>query len=194
MPLPPSSILYPRSLPNKMTIEGETQMTDMPKVTKGTEPDIQANPTSEPCIMLVFGASGDLTKRLLVPALYNLACDGLLADNFALLGAAMDPLTTESFRQRMSEDIKRFHTRQAFDQAVWDKLVSRFHYTRAAFDDAGAFQKLKAEVATLDREHHIGGNVLFYFATAPRFFGLLCEQLHKAGFKDGPGWKRIIVE
>ena len=153
-----------------------------------------ANPASQPCVLLIFGASGDLTKRLLVPALYNLACDGLLSENFALLGAAMDPLTTESFRQRMSEDIKRFHTRQAFDQAVWDKLVSRFHYTRAGFDDAGAFQKLKAEVATLDREHQIGGNVLFYFATAPRFFGLLCEQLDKAGFKDGPGWKRIIVE
>jgi glucose-6-phosphate 1-dehydrogenase len=129
-----------------------------------------------------------------VPALYNLACDGLLADDFALLGAAIDPLTTESFRQRMSEDIKRFHTRQTFDQAVWDRLVSRFSYMQAGFDDAGAFQKLKTEVAKLDRDHHTGGNVLFYFATAPRFFGLLGEQLHKAGFKEGAGWKRIIVE
>jgi glucose-6-phosphate 1-dehydrogenase len=153
-----------------------------------------SNPTSQPCVMLIFGASGDLTKRLLVPALYNLACDGLLSEQFALLGAAMDPLTTESFRQRMNEDIKRFHTRQSFDQAVWDKLVARFHYMQAGFDDAGAFSKLKAEVAKLDREQNIGGNVLLYFATAPRFFGLLCEQLHEAGFKDGPGWKRIIVE
>jgi glucose-6-phosphate 1-dehydrogenase len=153
-----------------------------------------SNPTSQPCVMLIFGASGDLTKRLLVPALYNLACDGLLSENFAVLGAAMDPLTTESFRQRMSDDIKRFHTRPAFDQPTWDALVRRFHYMPAAFDDAGAFQRLKAEVARLDREHGTGGNVLLYFATAPRFFGLLCEQLHKAGFKDGPGWKRIIVE
>jgi glucose-6-phosphate 1-dehydrogenase len=170
-------------------------MTHGAQVSRGHGVDRDAdNPASQPCVLLIFGASGDLTKRLLVPALYNLACDGLLSENFALLGAAMDPLTTESFRQRMSEDIKRFHTRQAFDQAVWDKLVARFHYTRAAFDDAGAFQKLKAEVAALDREHQIGGNVLFYFATAPRFFGLLCEQLDKAGFKEGPGWKRIIVE
>jgi glucose-6-phosphate 1-dehydrogenase len=153
-----------------------------------------ASPTTEPCVMLIFGASGDLTKRLLVPALYNLACDGLLCESFALLGAAIDPLTTESFRQRMSEDIKRFHTRRTFDQAVWDKLVSRFNYMQAGFDDAGAFEKLKAEVARLDGQYEVGGNVLFYFATAPRFFGLLCEQLDKAGFKDGPGWKRIIVE
>jgi glucose-6-phosphate 1-dehydrogenase len=144
--------------------------------------------------MLVFGASGDLTKRLLVPALYNLACDGLLSDRFALLGAAMDPLTTDSFRARMSEDIKKFHTRHTFDQATWDKLVSRFHYLPAGFADADGFARLKTEVARLDAQYQTGGNALFYFATAPRFFGLICEQLHKGGFKDGPGWKRIIVE
>jgi glucose-6-phosphate 1-dehydrogenase len=161
--------------------------------TRGAEPET-ANPTSEPCVLLIFGASGDLTKRLLVPALYNLACDGLLSDRFALLGASMDPLTTESFRARMSEDIRKFHTRNAFDQPAWDDLVARFHYTPAGFDDLGAFQRLKTEVAALDARHGIGGNVLFYFATAPRFFGLICEQLYRAGFQDGPGWKRIIVE
>jgi glucose-6-phosphate 1-dehydrogenase len=161
--------------------------------TRGAEPEA-ASPTSEPCVLLIFGASGDLTKRLLVPALYNLACDGLLSDRFALLGASMDPLTTESFRARMSEDIRKFHTRNAFDQAVWDDLIARFHYTPAGFDDLGAFQRLKTEVAALDARQGIGGNVLFYFATAPRFFGLICEQLYRAGFQDGPGWKRIIVE
>lgn len=154
----------------------------------------ETNPTSQPFVMLVFGASGDLTKRLLVPALYNLACDGLLSENFALLGSAMDPLTTESYRERMSADIRKFHTRQEFDQKVWDKLVSRFHYIPAGFDDLAAFQKLRAEVQRLDAEYGCGGNVLFYFATAPRFFGLLCDNLHKSGFKEGPGWKRIIVE
>jgi glucose-6-phosphate 1-dehydrogenase len=170
-------------------------VSDRAQVTAALTDDAEgSNPTSQPCVLLVFGASGDLTKRLLVPAIYNLACDGLLADRFALLGAAMDPLTTDSFRARMSEDIKRFHTRHAFDQAVWDRLVSRFHYLPAGFADANGFAKLRTEVARLDAEYQIGGNVLFYFATAPRFFGLICEQLHRAGFKDGPGWKRIIVE
>lgn len=153
-----------------------------------------ANVTSQSCVMLIFGASGDLTKRLLVPALYNLACDGLLHENFALLGSAMDPLTTESFRERMTNDIKKFHTRKEFDQKVWDKLVSRFHYTPSTFSDLAVFQKLKEEVAELDKKFKCGGNVLFYFAVAPRFFGLLCDNLHKTGFKDSPGWKRIIVE
>ncbi|MBE7464267.1 MAG: glucose-6-phosphate dehydrogenase [Planctomycetes bacterium] len=152
------------------------------------------NPTSNPCIMLIFGASGDLTKRLLVPAMYNLACDGLLSDNFAVLGSAMDKLTTEEWRARMNEDIKKFHTRKEFDQAVWDKLVSRFHYIPAGFADLDAFQTLKKKVAELNEQHQAQGNVLFYFATAPRFFGLICDNLNKAGFREGAGWKRIIVE
>ena len=168
-------------------------MTQSAAVSRAVVDDI-SSPTSQPCVMLVFGASGDLTKRLLVPALYNLACDGLLSDRFALLGAAMDELTTDVFRARMSEDIGKFHTRHAFDAGAWDDLVRRFHYLPAAFTDLNAFEKLRAEVARLDAEYGCGGNVLFYFAVAPRFFGLLCEQLHKVGFKDGPGWKRIIVE
>ena len=64
----------------------------------------------EPCLMVLFGASGDLTKRLLIPALYNLACDGLLPKRFALCGVAMDPLTTEQFRETMAGDIRRFST------------------------------------------------------------------------------------
>ena len=153
-----------------------------------------SSPPSQPCVMLIFGASGDLTKRLLVPALYNLACDGLLSENFRVLGTAMEPWTTEAFRERMSTEIKKFHTRKEFDQAAWDKLVARFHYIPGGFTDKGLFQTLKARVAELDTECGAGGNVLFYFAVAPRFFGLLCDNLHEAGFKDGAGWKRIIVE
>jgi glucose-6-phosphate 1-dehydrogenase len=155
-------------------------------------PDV--SPPSQPCVMLIFGASGDLTKRLLVPALYNLACDGLLSDNFAVLGTAMEPWTTEQFRAHMSEEIKKFHTRKEFDQAVWDKLVSRFNYVAGSFTKLEVFETLKTQVKELDATYGAGGNVLFYFAVAPRFFGLLCDNLHATGFKEGPGWKRIIVE
>src|SRR5678815_5468787 len=97
------------------------------------------NPPSEPCIMLVFGASGDLTKRLLVPALYNLACDGLLSENFAVLGTAMEDITSEQFRERMSAEIQKFHTRKEFDKAVWDKLVARFHYVAGSFTEPAVY-------------------------------------------------------
>ncbi|HEY6461301.1 MAG TPA: glucose-6-phosphate dehydrogenase [Polyangiaceae bacterium] len=180
-------------------------MTDIPLVQRAPGPGAlvlrsagaeapDENPPTEPFVMLLFGASGDLTKRLLVPALYNLACDGLLSEKFALLGTAMDPLTTDAFRERMSADIQKFHTRKEFDPKAWEGLVSRFHYVPGGFDDAGLYDKLKADVARLDAEVGAGGNVLFYFATAPRFFGLLCDKLAASGFREGPGWKRIIVE
>src|SRR4051794_37381040 len=176
-------------------------MTETPQVVGGTGAEAQVdNPPSEPCVMLIFGASGDLTKRLLVPALYNLACDGLLNDNFCVLGTAMETLSGEQFREWMTNlvkgtpEAKGFHTRNQFDQAAWDKLVSRFHYVPGGFTDAALYPKLKEEVAKLGAKYNTGGNVLFYFATAPQFFGTICEHLAKAGFKDGPGWKRIIVE
>src|SRR5208283_2022409 len=98
-------------------------MTDTPQVVRTTGADApETNQPSDPCVMLIFGASGDLTKRLLVPALYNLACDGLLPESFALLGTALDALTTESFREKMSADILKFHTRKEFDAKVWDDL------------------------------------------------------------------------
>jgi glucose-6-phosphate 1-dehydrogenase len=170
-------------------------MSDNPQVLRTTgAPPTAENAPSEPCVMLLFGASGDLSKRLLVPALYNLACDGLLSERFALLGTAMDPLTTESFRERMSADVQKFHTRPQFDAAVWEGLVRRFHYRQGAFGDPRTFDALKADVEKLGEEFKTGGNILFYFATAPRFFGSLCASLHTAGFKEGPGWRRIVVE
>ena len=151
---------------------------------------------SEPCIMLIFGASGDLTKRLLVPSLYNLACDGLLSDNFAVLGVGRSEITDAQFRASMMgehDGLPKFHTRKEYDPEQGAKLINRFHFSSAniAVED---FKKLKQRVSELDSEYKAQGNVLFYFAMAPRFFGPLCDTLHAAGFRDGPGWKRIIVE
>ncbi|MGJ8642559.1 MAG: glucose-6-phosphate dehydrogenase [Luteolibacter sp.] len=158
---------------------------------------LDTNPASKPCIMLIFGASGDLTKRLLVPALYNLACDGLLSENFAILGAASTKINDSEFRERMSgeeDGIRKFHTRPEFEEDAWDKLSSRLHYQSASFGELDDFIALREKVHQLDEKFQAEGNIFFYFATAPKFFGLICENLHKAGFKEGPGWKRMIVE
>ncbi|MGB5395596.1 MAG: glucose-6-phosphate dehydrogenase, partial [Gammaproteobacteria bacterium] len=154
------------------------------------------NALSEPCVMLIFGASGDLTKRLLVPSLYNLACDGLLSENFAVLGTGRSQISNEEFRDSMaSKDngLGAFHTRNEFDQAASDDLLGRFYFepSNLELDD---FKKLKTSVEQLDKQYQANGNVLFYFAMAPRFFGTLCELLYEAGFQQGEGWKRIIVE
>src|SRR5439155_26568968 len=109
--------------------------------TRGQE-SAEVSPPGDPCILVIFGASGDLTKRLLMPALYNLQCDGLLPSQFALVGIAMDELTTDSFRERMSRDIKTFNTRKDFDTRIWDSLVSRLYYMPGKFGDLAAFTKL----------------------------------------------------
>ena len=148
----------------------------------------------DPCIMVIFGASGDLTRRLLVPALYNLACDGLLPDRFAVVGIALDELTTDDFRGRMSESIRAFNTRKEFDPAAWDRLSSRLHYVPGDFGDEASYTRLLELVTRLDAEREAGGNVLFYMATPPSLFGLISGHLDRAGVGRFPGWTRIIVE
>jgi glucose-6-phosphate 1-dehydrogenase len=151
---------------------------------------------SEPCVLVVFGASGDLTRRLLVPALYNLQCDGLLSPNTAVLGVGRGEMSDDEFRSRMlsAEDgLRAFHTRKEFDEDTAEELVRRFHYAAANIDVAD-FTKLKTVVEELGSRYQTAGNVLFYFAMAPKFFGPLCDTLFEAGFREGPGWKRIIVE
>jgi glucose-6-phosphate 1-dehydrogenase len=160
---------------------------------EGAAPSGQA--AAEPCVVVIFGASGDLTKRLLMPAFYNLVCDGLLPEQFCILGTAMDPLTTESFRERMSNDIRKFSTRPEFNEKEWDRLCSRLYYTPGKFDDDSAFKTMSDMVAKLDSQYQTKGNVLFYMATPPSVFGLISDQLEKAGLSStAKGWKRIIVE
>jgi glucose-6-phosphate 1-dehydrogenase len=145
--------------------------------------------------MVIFGASGDLTKRLLMPALFNLTCDGLLSENFAIAGMALDELSTDDFRSRMTTDVRQFTTRPKFDEKVWEKFVRRLHYTPGKFDDPGAYRRLADLMAKIAAEFHTGGNVLFYMAVPPSVFGLIADNLDKAGFqKRDKGWTRIIIE
>ncbi len=172
-------------------------MPESAQVFRSTGNDSPAGaPLSEPCILVVFGASGDLTRRLLVPALYNLACDGLLASDFAVLGVGRGEMSDEEFRERISspeDGLRAFHTRKEFEEDTAASLLSRFHYTAAAIDVAD-FRKLRESVRELDARYQARGNVLFYFAMAPKFFGPLSNALFEAGFREGPGWRRIIVE
>src|SRR5687767_11357097 len=100
---------------------------------------------SEPCVLVIFGASGDLTRRLLVPALYNLQCDGLLSENFAVLGVGRGEMSDDEFRERIGsaqDGLRAFHTRKDFDEGAAESLLTRFHYASAAIE-VDAFRKLK---------------------------------------------------
>ncbi len=173
-------------------------MTDQAQVL-GSKSDIQAQnlPLSEPCVMVIFGASGDLTRRLLMPALYNLKCDHLLSDQFAIIGAGRKQYTDDEFRQIMGSDengLQAFHTRQHYDESAANDLLSRCYFESGSIDDPAYYQALKTKVTELNQRYDCQCNVLFYFAMAPRFFGAICDRLHEAGFQQSDGWSRIIVE
>src|SRR5262245_61315166 len=108
------------------TLHGESSAMQTARIVSPTAPESAGlSHPGDPCIMVIFGASGDLTKRLLMPALYNLLLDGLLPKQFAIVGVAMDEMTTEAFRERMSKDIREFNTRKDFDAKAWDDLCGR---------------------------------------------------------------------
>ena len=169
----------------------------MAKVFRSSAVDPESGASkSEPCVMVIFGASGDVTKRLVVPALYNLRCDGLLSDNFAVLGAGRTEMDDAEFRARIGgekDGLRAFHTRKEFDEAAAADLLNRMYFQTADIK-VEDFRKLKNRVRELDARHGAGGNVLFHFAMAPRFFGPLCDTLYEAGFQEGAGWKRFIIE
>jgi glucose-6-phosphate 1-dehydrogenase len=160
----------------------------------GEKPRPQAQ-LADPCILVLFGASGDLTKRLLMPALYNLCADKLLPEHFAIVGVARDELSSEQFRERLTADIQRFSTRQPFDPHNWERIASRMHYLPADFADAAAYQRLGELLKKVDAEQKTGGNYLFYLATPPVVFGLIAAQIERAGLRKRPhGWTRLIIE
>ncbi len=154
--------------------------------------------TPEPCTMVIFGASGDLTRRKLLPALYNLALDGLLPGAFSIVGFARSEMTDDQFRQQALEAVRQF-SRRPVDAAVWDSFARGLYYTGAGSLTLDDFHRLAELVARADRERGTGGNRLFYLAVPPSAYSGIIQQLGASGIaagdgKGGSGWARIIIE
>jgi glucose-6-phosphate 1-dehydrogenase len=145
--------------------------------------------------MVIFGASGDLTRRKLIPALYNLASQGLLSREFAVVGVARNPMTTEEARHKLTEDFKQFAT-GTIDQDLWEWFVRHFYYVAGDFDDPTTYDKLKETLAGADKDHATHENYFFYLATAPDYFGDIVERLAKVGLmtEENSHWRRVIIE
>jgi glucose-6-phosphate 1-dehydrogenase len=150
---------------------------------------------ASPCVMVIFGASGDLTKRKLIPALCNLAQGKLLSSQFAIIGFSYDSITTEAFRTQLSKDIKEFAP-EPVDPKLWDWFLERIYYVQGDFQDSTAYEKLKAQIAAAEKAHSTQGNRFYYLAVSPKFFAPVVKQLGQAGLtqeSDGK-WARVIVE
>ena len=152
--------------------------------------------TPEPNTVVIFGASGDLTKRKLVPALYNLQLERLLPNNFAVVGVARRAASDDEFRKQMLDGINAFSRNRPAQPAVWESFAEGLYYHTGNFDDPEAYRKLSEKLDQIDRERGTGGNRLFYLATAPEYFPVIVEQLGKAGLNNSPtgGWVRVIIE
>src|SRR5690349_3352300 len=160
---------------------------------------ISATP-ADPCTIVIFGASGDLSRRKLVPALYSLAAQNCLARRFAIIGFARTPMSDDAFQKSAVDSIKKFAepgTNHENDDVQCKEFAQALAYVAGEYHHPEAFNKLKQRLGELDRAHKLNGNRLFYLATPPDIYPLIIEQLHKAGLaKDphGKSWVRIIIE
>src|SRR5882762_466908 len=182
-----------------------------PIVTNITEQPVPAMPgTSEnplragmrldrvapPAVVVIFGATGDLTRRKLLPALYRLTEQRLIPAEFAILGTGRQTMSDDEFRDHMQQAIKEFAADEDFDESSWQSFAKRVFYVAGDFNDAELYVKLKSRLEEIDKECNTRGNHLFYLATAPDNFGLIAGHLGQtdlAQSKDN-GWTRIIVE
>jgi glucose-6-phosphate 1-dehydrogenase len=164
---------------------------------------------ADPCTLVIFGASGDLTKRLVVPALYNLMRTKVLPEQFALIGVARSELTSEGWRNELHKMLTSFvgHASAEFstdhlDEDVWKKLADRMTYVRGDLTDPDLYQKVGGVLDRVDKAHGTQGNAIFYLAVADRLFGTVVDQLGKANLTDEKPdahgkhrfWRRVVIE
>ena len=148
-----------------------------------------------PCSLVIFGVTGDLARKKLMPAVYDLANRGLLPPGFALVGFARRDWSDQDFGT-IVHDAVREHSRTPFREDVWERLSEGIRFVEGTFDDAGAFERLKTTLAQLDVERGTGGNHAFYLSIPPGAFPTVCEQLSSSGLAtgDGESWRRVVIE
>src|SRR5689334_4425303 len=148
-----------------------------------------------PCGMVLFGVTGDLARKKLMPAIYDLANRGLLPPGFSLVGFARRDWADQDFA-KVVHDAVREHARTEFREATWAQLSEGFRFVPGDFDDDLAFAQLKQTIEDLDRLRGTGGNHAFYLSIPPKFFGNVIGQLKEHGLTEGQGdaWRRVVVE
>ena len=148
-----------------------------------------------PCGMVLFGVTGDLSRKKVMPAIYDLANRGLLPPGFSLIGFARRDWADQDFAQIVHDSVKA-HARTEFREEVWQQLAEGFRFVPGNFDDDAAFDRLRRTIEELDEARGTGGNHAFYLAIPPGFFGDVVGQLQEHGLTEqGDGsWRRVVVE
>ena len=145
----------------------------------------------DPFTIIIFGASGDLTKRKLIPALFHLFKKNKLSDDFIIIGFAHSTLTHASFRDQLKESLQRLEG-DKWNADDWKKFKDRIYYQKGNFDKLNDYNKLNDFCSTFKNGN---SNRLYYLATAPRFFKIITERLGSADMaKEKNGWRRLVIE
>jgi glucose-6-phosphate 1-dehydrogenase len=157
--------------------------------------DRRLNRIAGPSGLIIFGVTGDLSRKKLMPAVYDLANRGLLPPGFALIGFARRDWATQDFEQVVHDAVKQY-ARTPFNEEVWRQLAAGIRFVSGDFDDDGAFDRLTTTLAELDRERGTMGNHAFYLSIPPKSFPLVTEQLRRSGLAEAqPGeWRRVVIE
>lgn len=154
-------------------------------------------PPVEPCALVIFGGSGDLARRRLIPAVYNLLLDNLMPSNYVVIGLGRTPMSDEEFRATVREGVIK-HSRQELLEEKWKAFSEHLFYMAGGNDDAQTYAQLKARIEELEQKFQLPGNRIFYLSIPPSSFTSVCEGLSHAGLSGSPGahspYTRIIVE
>jgi glucose-6-phosphate 1-dehydrogenase len=153
--------------------------------------------TAEPCSVILFGASGDLAKRKVIPAMYDLAQHNSLGERYAIIGFARTPMTDETFRTTIGEAAKTISEVGPIDPAKWNDFSSNLYYSAGEYGDLNSYAQLAKRLAEIDAEKKLGGNRLFYLSTPPEVYPDIVQQLGRAGLArptNPNSWVRIIIE
>ena len=147
------------------------------------------------CVMVIFGGTGDLTHRKLLPAIYNLKHSGKLPDNFAVVTIGRRDINTEEYREQAYKSIKSFSRFKIIDEDLWNEIANRLYYKKLEFHDSEGYKELNSFLNELDKCYNTNGNRIFYLAVAPEYFDLITDELDKQNMvTNGSSWQRLIIE
>jgi glucose-6-phosphate 1-dehydrogenase len=157
--------------------------------------DLRPGRPADSCVMVIFGAGGDLTRRKLIPALYNLAKAKLLSENLSLIALARDAISAEAYREQLARQVESDATGER-DPEIWKDLLRRIDYLPGDVNDPATHQRLRQALEEPERRRRSGGNALFYLAVGPNLFGTIADRLGAAGLatEEAGRWRRLVVE
>jgi glucose-6-phosphate 1-dehydrogenase len=167
------------------------------RVNPAVSPTVVRSRPPDPCVIVIFGVTGDLTHRKLAPALYNLAREGDLPERYAIIGTSTSVSPVTDFRAQLRESISKYSRTKPIDEAVWSRFSAPLETVAADVNAPADYQKLRKTIEDVEKKYNLLGNRLYYLAVPPGVFPVILRNLKEAGLLHSPGglpWSRVVIE